>query len=414
MDLPEEGLQLTEPSGLGLSATPPATGMPAPEPQKNSVLSTLGKIGMVIEAGGAGYQGREPLYLRQKQQELQQRKLKLDEVSSRLEIVNNVSKQTQGMAEPERKQFVSSILDQHDDPQLKTMLEQSLSRPDLLSGLSTAVRTDPLVRKLAASGKLDTFISSEAGIKYLGHLNASQYGQEWSKSAPAWIETVKKDQPEIYKQVMADGKISMTELREIVGKLPENLKPSLESQSHFFRSENQKQLSGLLGVPVITDELEHKRQENELTDKGDPEFVKLQSERDRLQAKLMKVTDPKEQQNLQTKISELNNRLQKEQKPSSSSAGREMRDSILLDYMENKRKDPNYQMPDHQRAYLDEYSKTDPLDQIMREVKNNKGSGEKTVKGMTRSAYLKQIIERNPGSKETDPDVQALLKKQGF
>lgn len=229
-----------------------------PAPQKPS--SALQKVGLTLEAFGAGGLGQEPLALKIQRQDMENRALSLDQKMKKLDTANKVGKFAQGLAADKRQEYIDSVSGQFaDDPETQRMIQLSASRPDLLSGLSDAVKNDPIVRNLAANDKLDELFETEGGRKHLNSLKAREYQAEWGSKGQAWIDWTRKNNPDLYNRATKDKQLSITEIRNVLDAVPENIKSSEEAKAFFLAPENQLGLSGIFGIPVVTDLTEQKK-----------------------------------------------------------------------------------------------------------------------------------------------------------
>ena len=365
--------------------------------------SGLQKFGLAIEAFGAGVQGRTPLYMKQKEQEMQRRRQNLQDLSARLSIAADVTQQIHSLPEEQRQPYLDALLAQYDDPKLKDMLKYTASAPDLLSGFGEAVSKDPMTRSLAAQGKFDDFVKTEGGQKYIRELQYPSFAKEWSGRAEEWQNWTRTNRPEDYQRIMKDGRLTTTELMDILESLPENLKPTPQSRSYFLSESGQERLTSVLGIPVVTDKLAQKKLEKEFAGDGSTTLSKHLAELEEAERDLAGA-DGDAKKTAQRRVDALRRKVTSESTPGGADALKEMRNQIIMKTAKMKEKDPSYRPPRHEQYVIDEYNKSNAIERLRREVLE--GGGEQLPKVTSDAEY--EALES--GARFIDPQGKTRTK----
>jgi len=279
------GLQPTQDLGLAQTYDQPfepltggnsgAVTPDAPQPTAPSGPSGFQKFGLALEAFGAGMQGRTPLAVKMQEMDLQQRRQNLLDMENRLQIVDSVSKQVSALPADQQDPYLKSVMGQNADPQLNNMLKFTKGRPDVLGSMSKSVREDPHVRSLVATGKFWQAMEKPEFREYLEEKGFPDHAKEWSTKLPQWQDWARKNKPNEYSRIMKDGKVTIAEINEFTDWMPDNLKPDKNSASYFNSTKGQTKLSGILGMPVVTDNLAEKQAEAEMSsvDSVKPQYI---------------------------------------------------------------------------------------------------------------------------------------------
>lgn len=382
--------------GLGLITEPPdsapltpATKLGgldiAPKPPAKDGPTLAGFLDVL----GSGLAGKEPLLPRLAAQKQQQKMQNLQATASRLEIAREVTKQAQALPTEQRTKYLEAVQGQYDDPELKTLLQFSGSSPDVLAGYDDAVRTDPLIRKLAADGKVTDFMASETGQKYIRERQYPAFAKEWSAKAPALVDWTKEHRPEVYGKALKDGKLTTTELRDILDGAPENLKPTPHSTAYFFTPDGQKRMAGVIGIPVISDETAEKVQAKEL-ETPDTTLVKHLKELEEAEAGLRGASGA-EKATHERRVAALKKKVLAETEGRQPDALKEMRNNIILKTAKMKETNPGYTPPKHEQFILDEYNKADAVERLRSEILQGRAAEVKdTGKGPSLEEFVRE------------------------
>ncbi len=362
-----EDLGLDPITGSNSGAVTPDARPPGP--------SGFQKFGLAIEAFGAGMQGRTPLHMKLKEQALQERRQNLLDMENRLQISEAVSKQINNLPEEQRQAYLKSVMEQTNDEKMNKMLTFTANRPDLLRSMSKAVQKNPIFRSLAAKGQFDAFAATEHGQKLIEEEDFPERAQELSGLVPQWQDWARKNMPEEYGIMMKDGKFSMKELRDFTSNLPENLKLKPETQSYFFSPNGQNKLSGIFGMPVITDKVAQKQLEKEL---GGGEVTTTSKYISELESAEQRLADSTEETRpaLERRVSVLKSKILKESQ-GSDGGYKAMRDTygqLELKRLALKAKDPNAELPQHELEFMDRVIKADPLEVMLRKLREDKAA----------------------------------------
>lgn len=314
--------------GIGLApppppptASPPATPPPTPPtPDKGDSLKNLNpiaKLGLMLQAFGAGARGQPLLIQQLQQQELLKRKERREEMLQRLETANTLTKTAANLRGKERERFVESAVQQFagDDPDFGEFLRGAMARPDLLKTLPVFAQRDPILKQLADSGDTKAifdYLKSEAGRKHWNQISIPEYVRQFTAKAPAMLEWHMKNNREEYEKIVKDGELTIAEFRRLHDALPIQLQTDPEVISALTAPENQEALQGVMGndVRIVTDEAAQKRAEAELTGQHQTEIQKLQRERDVLEERLETATGV-ERTRIERRIGEINDVLKK-------------------------------------------------------------------------------------------------------
>ena len=358
---------------------------PAPKP---SGPSGFQKFGLAIEAFGAGMQGRTPLHMKLKEQELQQRRQNLMDMENRIQIVDSVTRQVQSLPEDKRQPYLDSITGQYDDPQLKNMLKFTTEAPDILSGMGEAVKKDPMIRSLAAKGKLEGLVSTDAGRNYIREIQFPEHAKEWSTRLPEWQNWARENKPNEYQKMMQDGRLTTSEINSWIDDLPENLKPTPQSRSYFMSQAGQGKLSGVIGMPVITDDIAKKKLEKELAGGESTTLTKHLSELEEAERNLLNVGDG-DKASAQRRVDKLKQKIDSETKSGNSDALKEMRNQIILKTAKLKERDPTYQPPAHEVYIVDEFNKANSMERLRRDILEGRGENKELPKISSDEEYEK-------------------------
>ena len=400
---PEElgGLQLaSEPPAV---AAPTATSVPARKEINPSPLL------LALDVFGSSLAGRPSTLMQLKKDQADQRRQNLQDITTRLEITREVTKQAQSLPEEERTKYLDAIQGQYDDPELKRMLKFAGKSPDVLQGYDAAVKADPLIRSLAANGKLTGFMETEVGQKYIRERLFPSYAKEWGTKSPELINWTRENRSEVYQKALKDGKLTTTELRDILDSAPENLKPTPQSTAYFFTPEGQKRLAGVIGIPVVTDETAEKMMQKDM-ESSDTTLLKHLKELEEAEAGLSGASGAdKEKQ--QRRVTALQKKILAETTDKPADALKEMRNNIILKTAKMKESNPNYQMPAHEKFLIDEYNKSDALERLRSEILQGRndtiaGSG----KGPTLAEFLPEAKRANQGM--TDEQLKEQWQKK--
>ncbi len=382
------------------SAQTQAAAPTAPQATKSSPLSGYSgvqKFGLALEAFGAGMQGRKPLYATLNEQDLQRRRQNLADTENRLQIVAQVTTQVQALPNEQRQGYLDAVLGQYDDPQLKELLKHSLDAPDVLSGLGETVKKDPLMRSLTAQGKALDFVKTEAGQKYVRDVQYPAFAQEWSGRLPEWQGWLRTNKPDDYNRIMKDGRLSITEINGMIDQLPENLMPTPQSKSFFLGAHGQDKLSGVLGIPVITDKLAAKKLENELAGGEATTLTKHLGELEEAERNLAGA-EGDSKKTAQRRVDALRKKVAAETKTGGSDALKEMRNQIIMKTAKMKEQDPNYKPPAHEQYVVDEYNKSNALERLRRDILE--GSGKTEIPTVSSDEEYEKLPS---GAEFTDP-----------
>src|SRR3990167_7427494 len=232
----------------------------------SSEASPLAKIGLAIQAFGAGGQGRSPLVMKLQQQELLERKRKTDEMESLFKITNDISKTAAELPDEQRKKYIDRAAEQYPGID-REMIDLASQRPDLFSSLPGFVKTDPLLSRMFLSGDKKAtmdFLKSKAGQESWNKASLTQYSGEFQKTLPKMIEWHKQNNSKEYEKIIEDGKVTIPELRRLHEKLPLNYQASPEAFAAVTASENQEVLTNMMGIPVVSDKTSAELQKKEL------------------------------------------------------------------------------------------------------------------------------------------------------
>ena len=399
----DRGLTASQDLGIDKEASV-ADFAPDAKPKTGSdSVGGLQKFGLAIEAFGAGMQGRTPLYMKQKEQEMQQRRQNLADMAARLSITEDVTKQIQSVPEDKRQEYLDILMGQYDDPKLKEMLNLTIKLPDVLSGTSKAVKEDPLIRSITAQGKLPEFLKTEAGQKYMRELQYPEFAREWSGRAEEWQNWTRTNRPDDYQRIMKDGRLTTTELMDILESLPENLKPTPQSRSYFLSESGQERLTSVIGLPVVTDKLAQKKIDKEFAGDGSTTLSKHLAELEEAERDLAGADDGTKK-SAQRRVDALKRKVASESTPGGADALKEMRNQIIVKTAKMKEKDPAYRPPQHEQYILDEYNKANAIERLRREVLE--GSGEQLPKVTSDAEY--EALES--GTRFIDPQGKTRTK----
>lgn len=356
-------------------------------------MGMLGKIGLMLEAFGAGGQGQEPMYLKLQKQEMLKRKERMEELKNQLDIATKISDQSLLISdEKERKRFVTAAKTRFaaNDPDFAEFIDSISARPDLLKTLPAFAQKDPVLRELATGADrkaLHAYLKSEAGRKHWNEISVASFAPEFQKKLPAMIDWHQRNNVEEYERIVADNRVTIPELRRMYDALPENVKPSEAAFAAMTAPDNQKALIGMLGdIEIVTDESLAKGQ---AAPERDPEYTKLLNEREKIQAQMEKTKTPKERERLQARLADVNGLIKKRQ----TVVGRTEFD------VNNPTK--AFQT-DIQRQLLRDDKAIDQLDTVLNRLKGDPGKGIPPMVGATgargwSSDFLAGIAEQLPG-----------------
>lgn len=385
----------SQPSVVTPTGVPPSAGQE--QATKRSPLagfSGLQKFGLALEAFGAGVQGRKPLYAQLNEADLQRRRQNLVDTENRLQIVAQVTSQVQALPKGQRQAYLDAVIGQYDDPQLKELLKNSLNAPDMLSGLGEAVKNDPLIRSLTAQGKALDFVKTEAGQKYIREVQYPGFAQEWSGRLPEWQDWLRTNKPDEYQRIMKDGRLTTTEINGMIEQLPENLRPTPQSKSYFLGPYGQEKLTGVLGLPVITDKLAAKKLEQELAGGDATTLTKHLGELEEAERTLATATGDA-RKNAQRRVDALKKKISSETrgKEGGYQAMRDMYGQLQLKFLIEKGKNPEFQLAPHEIEFMQNVEKLDPFERIL---------------AKTREAEADQTVPQD----QLKPDDEIIVNKQ--
>lgn len=311
--VPDFGLSLDgPPSGPGIGLSPQPTPPVSPKESSLQNLNPLAKIGLMLQAFGAGGRGQTPMIMQLQKQELEKKKRRREEMAYRLEVTERLTKTARSLQGPEREKFLDSAIKQYaeDDQDFASFIRTSAQRPDILATLPKAAQTDPMLRSFVTAGDFEganKYITSEQGQKNMSKAASAVYMQEFVKKADPLVKWYETNDRETIERIRKDG-VTINELRELHDKAPLHLQLSPEAFANITAPENQERLVGS-GLNILPDKVVAEIQREKLTEKGDPEFVKLQTERDRLMDERTNSQDPTAQARIDRKVSEINERL---------------------------------------------------------------------------------------------------------
>lgn len=398
----------TELGGLGLATEPPAD-VPAAPTSKEPAYGKPSKLATALDILGSGLSGRPMIIPQLQANQREQRKQNLQDVSTRLDITKEVTKQAQALPAEQRDKYLAAIEGQYDDPELKRMLKFAGHSPDVLAGYNEAVKTDPLIRSLSAKGKLTDFMETEVGQKYIRERSYPAFAKEWTTKTPELVNWTKENRPDVYAKALKDGKLTTTELRDIIDNSPENLKPTPNSTAYFFTPDGQKRLAGVIGIPVITDETAEKVQAKEL-ESPDTTLVKYLKELEEAEATHAGASG-KDKANAERRVAALKKKVLSETEGKQPDALKEMRNGIILKTAKMKETQPNYQMPAHEKFIIDEFNKADAVERLRSDILQ--GRSAEVAKGGSGPSLEEFVREsKRAGSTASDQELKDYWSKK--
>ena len=229
----------------------------------SSEVSPLARIGLALEAFGSGGQGKDPLFLKLQQQDLLERKRKQDELKDTFDTTSKISEMAKDLPPEQRVKFIESATKQF--PKLdREMIDLASQRPDFVGSIPAFAQNDPVLKTLIAKGDskgVTDYLKSETGRKGMNQAAVAQFVPEFQKKLPQMIETYKQNNPKEYEKIIADGEITMPELRQIHEGLPLQYQASKEAFATVTAPENQDTLVNMFGdeVKIIPDKVAGER-----------------------------------------------------------------------------------------------------------------------------------------------------------